>query len=229
MHVPSDWQALFDVVTGERPDLDTRFRFWLGTRSLHLEIEATCEILWSPHTRRNAPLYEADALEVFLDPLGGGRIYRELEVSPTGAVFDAWILNRSDLGHPDARRDLRAVFPRQAPDSPRVEVHIDGREPDEDVRSALSTGLRARTWAAHWTIPYLVNTSIAESANGSLTSAMPRGSSLQDWRFNVFRIQHRGPGTRPRLHASRPTGRPDFHRPEAFALLAREFQRGLLG
>jgi hypothetical protein len=40
-------------------------------------------------TKRDLPYYQADAVEVFLDPIGDGRMYMEFQLSPNGGVFDA--------------------------------------------------------------------------------------------------------------------------------------------
>jgi len=42
------------------------------------------------------PLYEENAAEIFLDPLGSGKAYFELEVNPLNAGFDSVVLNSSD-------------------------------------------------------------------------------------------------------------------------------------
>jgi hypothetical protein len=38
---------------------------------------------------RDLPYFKADAVEVFLDPVGDGRMYMEVELSPNNGVFDA--------------------------------------------------------------------------------------------------------------------------------------------
>jgi Carbohydrate family 9 binding domain-like len=39
--------------------------------------------------KRDLPYYQADAVEVFLDPVGDGRMYMEFQLSPKKGVFDA--------------------------------------------------------------------------------------------------------------------------------------------
>ncbi len=39
--------------------------------------------------QRDLPYFKADAVEVFLDPVGDGRMYMEFQVAPTNGVFDA--------------------------------------------------------------------------------------------------------------------------------------------
>jgi len=38
---------------------------------------------------RDMPYFKADAAEVFLDPVGDGRMYMEFELSPNNGIFDA--------------------------------------------------------------------------------------------------------------------------------------------
>ena len=228
----SPWLSLVDTVTGEPPELATRFRVRLDSgsadapRCLCIEIQATCERLWSPHVDRNAPIYEADALEIFLDPLGGGRIYRELEVAPSGAVFDAWIVNRTELENLNAPRTLHSIFPRLEAGSPRAAVLVDGVAPDQAIRAALGDGMPAARWTACLKVPICPPKplSILKSQDPSAAGAIPELTAPEDWRLNVFRIQHQGSASSgrastPVLQAWQPTGRRDFHRPEAFARL----------
>ena len=228
----SPWLSLVDTVTAEAPELATRFRVRLdsgsagGPRCLHIDIQATCERLWSPHVDRNAPIYQADALEIFLDPLGGGRIYRELEVAPTGAVFDAWIVNRTELSRSDTPRALHSIFPRLEAGSPRAEMLVDGIAPNQLMRAALVDGMPAARWTACLEIPILPanSPSSLDGHDPSASGAIPELVAPEDWRLNVFRIQHRlpagsGKASTPVLQAWQPTGRRDFHRPEAFARL----------
>jgi len=41
------------------------------------------------HAPRDLPYYQADAVEIFLDPVGDGRMYMEFQLSPNKGVFDA--------------------------------------------------------------------------------------------------------------------------------------------
>lgn len=76
---------------------------WLGDVLL---VRFECDDIdaWGTHTERDAPLWKEEAVEVFLAPGGDPPTrYVEIEVSPRGALFDAWIDN------PDGERTtLRA-------------------------------------------------------------------------------------------------------------------------
>jgi len=51
---------------------------------------------YSPHDRRDAPHHEGDVVELFLDPVGDGRQYVELQVSPRNQVLDQLIFVTAD-------------------------------------------------------------------------------------------------------------------------------------
>jgi hypothetical protein len=60
--------------------------------------------IWATHAHRDAPLWEEEAVEVFLAPgEGDPAAYVEIEVNPLGAIFDARVAN------PHGRRDAMSV------------------------------------------------------------------------------------------------------------------------
>lgn len=58
----------------------------------------------SPYTKRDEPLWLADAVEIYLDPSGKGENYVELQVSPANVIFDAFFPKR--LPPPNRGGDL---------------------------------------------------------------------------------------------------------------------------
>ncbi|NBD23864.1 carbohydrate-binding family 9-like protein [Paenibacillus glycinis] len=84
---------LSDVVTGEAPALRTAVQAcWTGAE---LRFRFACEDdhVVANMTGHDDPLYEEDVVELFLDELGTGMEYFEIEVSPRNVVFDARIRN----------------------------------------------------------------------------------------------------------------------------------------
>jgi hypothetical protein len=53
---------------------------------------------WATMTERDAPLYEEEVVEVFLDPVGDLESYFEIEVNPLNAVLDL-VLRRNRSGY----------------------------------------------------------------------------------------------------------------------------------
>ena len=71
----------------------------------HLYIAFACSDPepWARHANRDDRLWEAEVVEVFLDPDGDGRNYAEIEVSPTNVVVDL-LIAAPQAGGPNARR-----------------------------------------------------------------------------------------------------------------------------
>ncbi|HBQ13874.1 MAG TPA: hypothetical protein DEF51_22975, partial [Myxococcales bacterium] len=73
---------------------------------------------------RDAHLWEQDAVEIMVDPDGDGRNYFELQVSPTGQVFDTRYDTRRQpqpFGHMDWNAEVRAA------------VHVEGTANDDEA------------------------------------------------------------------------------------------------
>jgi hypothetical protein len=100
-HIPWDEitpGVLYEVVTGAKPRLETRFRAcWTGD-ALLVRFECEDDHVVATMERRDDPIYEEDVVEVFLDLAGTGKVYYEFELSPKGVEFDALIHNNLD-GH----------------------------------------------------------------------------------------------------------------------------------
>lgn len=76
-------------VRGEPSMPRARVRFAWDEHRLYAAFDLGDESLTSPDTTRDAPLYRADAAELFIDATGDGRRYVELQVSPRGVLMDA--------------------------------------------------------------------------------------------------------------------------------------------
>lgn len=63
----------------------------------------------SPFAGRDQPHYKGDVVELFLDPVGDGRNYVELQVSPNNQIFDQQI-SLDAAPRSDANGRLRNVF-----------------------------------------------------------------------------------------------------------------------
>lgn len=59
-----------------------------------LYVRFVCEDhdVYTPFSDRDAPHYQGDVAEVFLDPVGDGRQYFEFELSPRGGIFDQYFV-----------------------------------------------------------------------------------------------------------------------------------------
>jgi len=79
---------LRETVAGAKPQQATWFKIAWNAEELRIlfGIEDTC--VWATLTERDAPLYNEEVVEVFLNPLGDLEKYFEFEVNPLNAVLD---------------------------------------------------------------------------------------------------------------------------------------------
>lgn len=79
---------LKNTVTGGQPAQATWFKIaWTGYE-LRVLFHAEDTDAWATHTAHDAPLYEEEVVEIFLDPVGDLESYFEIEVNPLNAVCD---------------------------------------------------------------------------------------------------------------------------------------------
>jgi hypothetical protein len=72
----------------------TSFRICANAQRLFLRFDCADRDAWSTYREHDDPLYEEEAVELFLAPQAGDpTTYYEIEVSPRGVVFDARIHN----------------------------------------------------------------------------------------------------------------------------------------
>ena len=87
-----------DTVSGERPQQATSIRAAWDEAELRVLFHAADTHAWATLTGRDAPLYEEEVVEVFLDPAGDLECYFEIEVNPLNAVLDL-VLRRNRSGY----------------------------------------------------------------------------------------------------------------------------------
>lgn len=117
-----DWEPiapvfLRDAVSGDPPKQATWFKTTWDSLELHVLFHAEDIDAWAALTERDAPLYEEEVVEIFLDPVGDLESYFEIEVNPLGAVCDL-VLRRTRSGYRksfawDCDR-LRAIVKKEA-------------------------------------------------------------------------------------------------------------------
>jgi hypothetical protein len=140
--------ALRRAQDGASPAQATAVRIAHDANGLLLRFDCTDRDIWATHTRRDAPLWEEEVVEVFLAPGDDDPTdYVEIEVNPLGAIFDARVLNphgRRDSMRVDAAWNadgLVATVHRPLPGAWRVELTIPWRD--------LCRGVPPRTWRAN--------------------------------------------------------------------------------
>ena len=88
---------LRDTATGGEPVQPTWFKTAWTDAELRVLFHATDTDAWATHTAHDAPLYEEEVVEIFLDPTGDLESYFEIEVNPLNAVCDL-VLRRTRSG-----------------------------------------------------------------------------------------------------------------------------------
>jgi hypothetical protein len=84
---------LVDVTTGEQVKEETKVKIVWDDSAFYVRFECKDDYAVSPYLNHDDPLYEADVVEVFIDEVGDGYHYIELELSPFNVIFDAKIDN----------------------------------------------------------------------------------------------------------------------------------------
>lgn len=109
------WESAFELglrraQDGAVPLSPTRVRLLDDGARFLVRFDCVDHDVWATHTRRDAPLWEEEVVEVFL--AAGGEVpsrYFEIEVNPLGTLFDAVVHN------PEGRRATMRVDPTWDP------------------------------------------------------------------------------------------------------------------
>ena len=188
----SAWQSARRTQPLVQPDgapLDSRIQararlLWDDTH-LYVAFTVQDDDLWNPKTQRDAELWEQDVVEIYLDPGSDGRDYVELQVSPTGAVFDAWFDSHRAPDWPDAARRFNIGW--------RSAVTTDGSV------NARDDGVEDKGWTVEVAIPF-----------AELPGLSGPPAEGDRWRLNLYRLDSKGAGTMANQGAWAPVGG-DFH------------------
>jgi len=127
--------APFTLADGSAPAIQqTRVRLCWDETALHVRFDCDDRDAWGTYRRRDDPLYEEEAVEVFLAPGEEDPArYFEFEVSPLGILFDARIHN---------------------PTSRRADMTADVAWSCPELRWAAGPGTERQDWWAVLSIPW---------------------------------------------------------------------------
>lgn len=116
---------------GGPPAQPTAVRIAHDAAALLLRFDCDDRDTWATYSRRDAPLWEEEVVEVFIAPgKADPSEYLEIEVNPLGAIFDARVTNphgRRDSMRVDSTWDavgLVAVVSRPSPQTWTVQLEI---------------------------------------------------------------------------------------------------------
>lgn len=123
------------LADGSGPALQrTRVRLCCDETAFHVRFDCEDRDAWGTWRRRDDPIYEEEAVEVFLAPGGEDPVrYFEFEVSPRGVLFDAVVDN---------------------PASRRAEMTVDASWDCAGLRWSAGAGAGRQDWWAVLSIPW---------------------------------------------------------------------------
>jgi hypothetical protein len=135
-----NWDAIpslppFQLADGSGPAAQqTRARLCWDDLALYVRFDCEDRDTWGTYRRRNDPIYQEEAVEVFLAPGDADPVhYFEFEVSPLGTLFDATIHN---------------------PTSRRPDLTGDPSWDCPGLRWGVGTGEIRQDWSAWLAIPW---------------------------------------------------------------------------
>jgi hypothetical protein len=177
-----------DTVSGEAPSQKTGAALIYDSNSLYALYVCEETLPLAVYRKHDEPLYEENVVELFIDTLGTGKVYYELEVNPLNARFDAIIIN--DFGTNGARRGKR------------FQGFTDWNPSSFESRSFVED----KKWRVILKIDF-----------ADLFIANPAPPSKGDkWRGNMLRIDY--DGKTQQFHAWSPNYVSDFHCSERFGV-----------
>jgi len=195
------WQAavpvrLLEAAGGGPTQQATISRMLYDDEFLYIGFEVQDHTIIATMTERDDPVCGEEAVEAFLSPLGRTDVYYEIEVSPTGVIFDLLVLNpdptqssgQTILGL--AQWDCRGM---------QVGIQVDGEVNGPPGES--------RSWSVEMALP------LAELIGAPNLPPKPGDR----WRMNLFRIDRAASGDE--FQAWSPTGRVNYHISDRFGTL----------
>ena len=151
--------------------------------NLYLAFQVKDADIASQFTARDDTLWKEDVVEVYLDPYGDEKDYLELQVAPTGAVFDAFFTEHRKPDWPEASKGFNVEL--------KTAVALQGTLNDDKP----DTG-----WTVEMAIPLK---SIPNLKEGS-----PKAGEA--WKANFYRLDVNPKGAAPSQAVWSPAGG-DFH------------------
>ena len=169
-----DWQLAEQINGFERilNDYDrvrypTRARMLWDDKAMYFAFACQDPDIWAIYDAEDAPLWEEEVVEVFIDPDGDGREYLELEVNPLNKVVDLLIHQVQNGFDSSIRWDIA------------------GLQTAVQVKGTVNDSLRAdQGWTVEIAIPW---TAMASGIGGGGT---PQPGDR--WRLNLYRIDRGG-------------------------------------
>ncbi len=147
---------------GGKASLKTVVRLAYDDQNLYVSFDCEDPDVWGTLLRRDDPIYNEEAVEVFIDADADGKTYNEIEVSPNNTVFDAYF--------PARRQGMDTSWDSGMTSAVKVRGTLNDPSDRDDG------------WSVEMQIP------IARLAK--VPHVPPRKGDR--WRFNLYRLEHIG-------------------------------------
>ena len=177
---------------GGKPRQPTTLRMVCDSTYLYLAFECQDLDAASEVTQFDGPVEDQECIALLIDAGCDSTGYFMIAVAPTGAVHDAYVLNRKNGA-------VVKTLSCWNCEKLRASVSVYGGGPNP--------GTEDRFWTVEMAIPFSELMTAPRIPPG-------RGDA---WRMNFYRIELTGGRE---LSAAVPTGAPDMHRPYAFAAVS---------
>ncbi|MFI5308031.1 MAG: carbohydrate-binding family 9-like protein [Polyangiales bacterium] len=172
----ADWSAaqtsgaFVQTMSGERGAFAASARVLYDDKNLYVGYQVADDFLRSTFKKADEHLWEQDAVELMVDPDGDGKNYFEIQVAPTGVVFDTRY---------DSRRLPQPFGDMAWSSAAKAKVALQGK-PNDDENDVGYTVELAIPWTAFAAGP---------------TPAQPPAAGAT-WRMNFFVMDTRREGQR---------------------------------
>jgi len=177
-----------------RPTRPTQARLRWDDTNLYVGFTAEDPDVWSTIAERDGPLWEGEVVEVYVDPDGDGRNYKEFEVNPLNTVIDLNIA-QAVAGNPG---DVAAAARWNAAGL-QTRVRVEGTTENRTDRD--------RSWTCEMAIPL---------ANFADQATVPPQVG-DTWRLQLYRIERPAEPAQPEFSSWSPTD--TFHDPARFGFV----------
>ncbi len=217
-----------NTMSGGAAEFRATAKVLFGDEHLYVGFVVDDDFLKSEFTDRDDHLWEADCVEIMVDPDGDGRNYFELQVNPRNAAFDTRYDSRRNpgpIGHDDWDSGIRSAV--------QVRGTIDDDEEDQGYTVEIAipwTGFAQGTPPAtkpsagdHWRVNFYVMDSREEGQRAAGWSAPRVGDFHVPARFG--RVNFGTPTAAAPTAA--PTAAPAAAGPAGTPMLAPQVQRAL--
>lgn len=180
--------AFVDTLSGGEAKVAAEAKLLWDDEALYVAFDVRDPLLRSRFEDADDHLWTEDAVELMIDPGADGRNYFEIQVSPTGVVFDTRY---------DARRQPRPYGHLDWTSGIEARTALSGRPNDDDADEG---------WLAELRIPW------AAFAEGDPPAGVPEPGDV--WGINLYVMDARERGQLAAGWSAPKVG--DFHVPERF-------------